>query len=103
MGLYTKLALGKTKSPSSTGDGKTEKQKPEQTNERTFKQTSVQTNERSNEQDYKPTKRASFDIYFEQEIAIDDLVNKKKSELGRHVKKGEVMREIINFYFSQKS
>lgn len=72
------------------------------TNERLNERTDEQTNERSNVQDYRPIARKSYDIYLDQSEWIDEWAIKQQRKLGRHVTKGEVVREIIDFFFQKK-
>lgn len=72
------------------------------TNERLNERTVEQTNERSTVQDYRPIARKSYDIYIDQAEMIDEWAIKQQRKLGRHVTKGEVMREIIEFFFQKK-
>jgi hypothetical protein len=77
-----------------------------QLNENTIVQThnrsTEQTNERSDEQDLRSITRASFDVYEDQVEKMEVLLIKRKKTLKRRVTKGEVMREIIDFYFTKK-
>lgn len=74
----------------------------ERTNERMSERTSVQTNERTNVQGYRVIKRHPYDFYLDQIHSIEDEVVKRSRQTGQNVTLGEVIREIIDFYFSKK-
>ena len=87
-------------------DDRSSEQANDRSNERMNKRTGVQMNEQTDErmnerssvQDYRTTIRASFDVFIDQVEYIDDLVNQRKKQAHRHVTKGEVIRQVIDFY-----
>jgi hypothetical protein len=74
------------------------------TNERMNERTFERTHERSNVQ--KPAKRQikreSFDVYEDQVQAIEELQLRRRRERGKHVTKGEVIRDLLDEILSQK-
>ena len=74
----------------------------ENTSVQTHKRSNEQTHERSDEQDLRSITRASFDVYEDQVEKLEVLLIKRKKVLKHRVTKGEVMREIIDFYFAKK-
>jgi hypothetical protein len=74
----------------------------ENTNVQTHNRSTEQMHERSDEQDLRSITRASFDVYEDQVEKMEVLLIKRKKTLKRRVTKGEVMREIIDFYFTKK-
>lgn len=69
------------------------------TNVQMNKRTVEQSNERSDVQGYRIIVRKSYDVFLDQDNSIDELVVKRQRDAGKHVKKGEIMREIVDFFF----
>lgn len=69
----------------------------EQMNERANAQANERTNARTHERaDERRIKRYSYDIFVDQAEAIDALCLKWKKERGKHVGKGETLRELLD-------
>jgi hypothetical protein len=86
---------------------KLNKRVSEQTNERSNVQvyggSDVQMNKHTNVQGYRSVVRRSYDIYLDQVDKIDEQAIKSRRLRGKNVTKGEVMREIIDYFFKQNS
>lgn len=82
------------------------KRSPEQMNARSNDQVTQrsggQTVERSSDQDYRIVVRHSYDFYQDQIYAIEDEVVKRNRQRGKTVTKGEIVRQIVDFYFSKR-
>ncbi len=74
----------------------------ERMNVRTNEQMNERPSERSNVQDYRTIIRKSYDIFVDQATMIDEWAIKQQRKAGKHITKGEVMREIIDFFFQKK-
>jgi hypothetical protein len=96
---------GKDESAQKKSSGKEVRSSNEHLNKSTVEQmnesSKVQVNERSNEQDYRIIVRRTFDVFQDQAFLIDEWVLKLGRERQGRVTKGEVMREIIDFYFKK--
>ncbi len=72
----------------------------ERLNSRTDEQMNVRADERvnarTNERPSRPVSRQSYNIYDDQAEAIDGLALRWRKERGRHITKGEVMRELLD-------
>lgn len=82
------------------------KRSPVQVNERSNEQVNErsgdQTVNRSDGQDYRPTVRHTYDFYLDQVHSIEDEVVRRSRQRGKAATKGEVMREIVDFYFAKR-
>jgi len=74
-----------------------------------FKRTDAQTHEHTNAQKQadakvieRPLTRESFDIYEDQLEAFEQLRLRLKRERGRHIGKGELMRELLDSILLKK-
>jgi|GEM_PF-6070677 len=77
-------------------------QKGKRSSVRSFNSSSVQSIERSNGQDYRVIKRKTYDFYLDQVYSIEDEVLRRSRQTGLTITKGEIVREIVDFYFSKK-
>ncbi|MCL4252052.1 MAG: hypothetical protein KJ065_28130 [Anaerolineae bacterium] len=86
-------------------DAQTNVRTSERLNERANEQVNDRANERANERtdartperaDERRIKRYSYDIFVDQAEAIDALCLKWKKERGKHVGKGETLRELLD-------
>lgn len=81
-------------------DEQTPKRTPEQVNIRTDEHLSVrtdeQTNKRTDEHPARIISRQSYNIYDDQAEAIEILQLRRRKERGRHITKGEIMRELLD-------
>jgi hypothetical protein len=73
----------------------TDAQIHERTHERMPERTKTQMHKRPNAQTAQKLTRESFDIYEDQAQAIEEMRLRLRRERGRHVTKGEVMRELL--------
>lgn len=77
-----------------------------QANERSDEQangrSSVQMVNRSDEQDYRVIVRHTYDFYQDQVYSIEDEVLYRGRQTGKSITKGELVREIVDFYFKKK-
>ncbi len=64
--------------------------------ERLNSRTDAQANVRTDERPSRPISRQSYNIYDDQAEAIDGLALRWRKERGRHITKGEVMRELLD-------
>jgi hypothetical protein len=71
------------------------------TNTQTNERSDVQKYKRSNVQDYRTIIRRSYDVYMDQVDKIDEQVIKRRRVVGKNVTKGEVLREIIDYFFEK--
>jgi len=79
------------------------------TNEHLHERTDAQTHEHTNAQKQadakvieRPLTRESFDIYEDQLEAFEQLRLRLKRERGRHIGKGELMRELLDSILLKK-
>ncbi len=90
--------------PSEPMNGRTDEQMNARTDERlnesTSEQANVRTDERLNrrtsERPSRSVSRQSYNIFDDQAEAIDGLALRWRKERGRHITKGEVMRELLD-------
>ena len=69
--------------------------------ERLNAHTNEHLHERTTVQGYRSIVRRSFDVFHDQSQWIDMLALQRQSGRGSHVTKGEVVREVIDFYFEK--
>ena len=80
-------------------DEQVNKRTPEQTNERTSEQTKPAEKPSAPE---RPIHRQSYDLYDDQAEAIEALCLKWRKERGRHITKGEAIRELLDAILPSK-
>lgn len=74
---------------------RTNEQLHERTNEQPHNRSDAQTHERTNAPPSRPISRYSYDIYDDQADAIEALRLQWHKKRGRHITKGQVMRELL--------
>jgi hypothetical protein len=72
------------------------------TDARTPERADAQTHKRTDTQNPRRLTRESFDIYEDQAQAIEEMRLRLRRERGRHVTKGEVMRELLETALAAK-
>lgn len=87
---------------SNFSENRSGEQMVKRSSERVVERSSDQTTTRTGEQDYRLIVRHSYDFYQDQVYAIEDEVVKRSRQKGRATTKGEVMREIVDFYFAKR-
>lgn len=74
----------------------------ERTDEQMHKRTNAQLPVTDEKNTSRPTTRESFDIYEDQLQSFEELRLRLKKERGRHITKGELMRELLEDILQHK-
>jgi len=72
------------------------------TDEQPNKRTAERLNKRTVERPARHTFRQSYDIFQDQALAIEDLCLKWSRERGKHITKGQVVRELLDEILAKK-